>query len=215
MRSRIAYEVRQVSSLRDEEPALDRELLDLAAWIAEYYCAPIGEVLRGMLPLGGETRRSTRYLLTDPGRQVARQLILRPDSDPASRLLGLLEERPRGLPYLASKIDKPRDLLRPLIKRGWVVAEDREEDRDPLRAAAERLQAEFISRGEAGEKLKKQERELLAFLELHPGQHNVAELGEQVKRASEAARALARRGLVRLEMENVRRQTASRGTPRF
>ena len=79
-----------------------------------------------------------------------------------------------------------------------------EEERDPLRAAAERLQAEFVSRGETGEKLKKQERELLAFLELHPGQHNVAELGEQVKRASEAARALARRGLVRLEMESLR-----------
>jgi primosomal protein N' (replication factor Y) (superfamily II helicase) len=60
----VAYDVRPVSSLRDEEPALDRELLDLAVWIAEYYCAPIGEVLRGMLPLGGETRRSTRYLLT-------------------------------------------------------------------------------------------------------------------------------------------------------
>jgi hypothetical protein len=67
------------------------------------------------------------------------------------------------LPYLASKIEKPREVLRPLIKRGWVAAEDREEDRDPLRAAAERLQAEFVSRGEAGEKLKKQERELLLF----------------------------------------------------
>ena len=42
-------------SLRDEEPVLDRELLDLASWIAEYYCAPIGEVLKGMLPLSGET----------------------------------------------------------------------------------------------------------------------------------------------------------------
>src|SRR6476646_9033484 len=58
---RSTHEVRQVSGLRDEEPALDRELLDLAAWIAEYYCAPIGEVLKGMLPLSGETRRSTRY----------------------------------------------------------------------------------------------------------------------------------------------------------
>lgn len=201
---RVAQDVRPVSSLRDEEPVLDRELLDLAVWIAEYYCAPIGEVLKGMLPLSGETRRSTRYLLTDAGRQVARQLIVRPDSDPASRLLGLLEERPRGLAYLASKVEKPREKLRPLIKRGWVAAEDREEERDPLRAAAERLQAEFVSRGEAGEKLKKPERELLAFLELHPGQHNVAELAEQVKRASEAARALARRGLVRLEMESVR-----------
>ena len=104
----VAQEVRQVSALRDEEPVLDRDLLDLASWIAEYYCAPIGEVLKGMLPLSGETRRSTRYTLTDSGRQVARQLILRPDSDPASRLLGLLEERPRALSYLASKVDKPR-----------------------------------------------------------------------------------------------------------
>ncbi len=200
----LAHGVRQISSLRDEEPVLDRELLDLASWIAEYYCAPIGEVIKGMLPLGGEMRRSTRYSLTDTGRQVARQLIIRPDSDAASQLLGLLEERARSLSYLASKVDKPRERLRPLIQRGWVVAEDREEERDPLRASAERLQAEFVSRGEDGAKLKKYERELLAFLELHPGQHNVAELGEQVKRASEAARALARRGLIRLEVENLR-----------
>ena len=32
---------------------LDEELLRLGHWIAEYYCAPIGEVLRGMLPLSG------------------------------------------------------------------------------------------------------------------------------------------------------------------
>jgi primosomal protein N' (replication factor Y) len=52
-------------------------------------------------------------------------------------------------------------------------------------------------------KLKKAERELLAFLELHPGQHNLGELGETVKRASEAGRALARRELIRLEMEQL------------
>ncbi len=94
MRSPSRRRSGQVSSLRDEEPVLDRELLDLAAWIAEYYCAPIGEVLKGMLPLSGETRRSTRYTLTDPGRQVARQLIFRPDSDPASRLLGSARRAP-------------------------------------------------------------------------------------------------------------------------
>jgi len=60
----LAHVVRQISSLRDEEPVLDGELLDLASWIAEYYCAPIGEVVKGMLPLGGEMRRSTRYSVT-------------------------------------------------------------------------------------------------------------------------------------------------------
>src|SRR5215467_9253354 len=49
-----SYELREVLSLRDEDPVLDAELLELAEWIAEYYCAPIGEVLKGTLPLSGE-----------------------------------------------------------------------------------------------------------------------------------------------------------------
>ena len=53
-------------------------------------------------------------------------------------------------------------------------------------------------------KLKKSERELLAFLELHPGPHNVAELKGSVKNASQAARGLARRELIRLEPEGMR-----------
>ena len=50
-------ETREALQLLDEEPVLDDELLRWA-WIAEYYCAPIGEVLKGMLPLGGEMRRA-------------------------------------------------------------------------------------------------------------------------------------------------------------
>ena len=194
---------REALSLRDEEPVLDRELLDLGEWIAEYYCAPIGEVLKGMLPLSGETRKSTQYALTDSGRDVARQLVLRPESDAALRLLGLLAERSASTDFLTSKIKTARTLLRGLIKRGWVAAEDREEERDPLRASAERLEAEFLKRNSEQEKLKKGERELLAFLELHPGLHNLAELAKTVKRASESARALARRELIRLEIANI------------
>ena len=39
----------------------DAELLALGAWIAGYYCAPLGEVLRGMAPAGGEIRRGKVY----------------------------------------------------------------------------------------------------------------------------------------------------------
>ena len=138
------HSLREVLSLTDEEPVLDRELLALAQWIAEYYCAPLGEVLKGMLPLGGETRRSTQYALTDSGRQVARQLILRPESDAALRLLAMLEERARTASQLTAKIPNARTLVRGLMQRGWVVAEEKEEERDPLRASAERLEAEFL-----------------------------------------------------------------------
>ncbi len=196
-----AHDTREVLSLRDSEPVLEDSLLELGRWIAEYYCAPIGEVLKGMLPLSGETRRSTHYALTDSGRDVARQLLTKAHGDPAGQVLALLESRSRSTEYLATKVENAKGTLHGLVKRGWVAAEEREEDRDPLRARAERLEASFLSRPATSIKFKKNERELLAFLELHPGAHNVAELGEKLKQASEAARALARRGLITLATE--------------
>ncbi len=196
--------LREVLALTDEEPVLERELIDLAQWIADYYCAPLGEVLKGMLPLGGEKRRSTQYSLTEAGRQVARQLVIRPESDAALRLLALLEERPRTINQLTAKIPTARTLLKGLMQRAWVVTEDKEEDRDPMRASAERLEAEFARRADESVKLKKGERELLAFLELHPGLHNLGELVTKVKKASESARSLVKFGLIKLEVAGVR-----------
>jgi primosomal protein N' (replication factor Y) len=72
--------------------------------------------------------------------------------------------------------------------------------RDPLRAAASRLSVVFTARPE-GVRLKKAERELLAYLELHPGVHNLAEVDAAVKDASRAARAMARRGWLELKVE--------------
>jgi primosomal protein N' (replication factor Y) len=200
---RPTQELREVLRLLDAEPALDSELLHLGEWIAEYYCAPFGEVLKGMLPLSGEVRRSARYFLTEAGRDVARQVIVKPESDAAVRVLSVLEQQPRSAEYFVSRIENARTSLRALVKRGWVSVEEQREYRDPLRAAAQRLRAEFLHRPGPDIKLKKSERELLAFLELHPGPHNVAELNRSVNSASTAARGLARRELIRLEPEGM------------
>src|SRR5436305_11513080 len=68
-------ETRHALRLLDSEPVLSSELLALGRWIAGYYCAPLGEVLRGMLPLASEIRRGKLYTLTDAGRDAARQLL--------------------------------------------------------------------------------------------------------------------------------------------
>src|SRR5579875_305890 len=114
-------ETRQILRLVDAEPVLDEELLQLGRWIAEYYCTPLGEVLKSMLPLGGELRRSTLYSLTEKGSEVARQLTFDPALAP---ILRLLEERPRSAAYLAKKAEGARSVLRELIKNGWIVAEE-------------------------------------------------------------------------------------------
>src|SRR6185312_15143838 len=164
---------RLISKLLDDEPVLDEMLLKLGKWIADYYSAPLGEVLRGMLPLSGEFRRKKTYTLTEAGHDAARQLVTTEDSDPATAILRLLVEHPRTEQYLSGKTKNARPALKALIKRGWVMADETHEERDPLRLPAEKLLVEFMERAAEGTKLRKPERELLAFLELHPGPHNL------------------------------------------
>ena len=193
---------RELLRLLDEQPALDDELLKLGAWIASYYCAPLGEVLRAMTPLAGDLRRGKIFSLTTAGRDAARQLHLSETQDAATEILRLLDIRALSASYLTQKVDKAAAVLKSLEKKGFVEVEDVAAERDPLRASAARLRAEFVRRPTI-EKLPKAERELLSFLELHPGSHNVAELEERVAKASTAARALARRDLVKLTLEAV------------
>ncbi len=194
---------RELLRLLDEEPALNDELLKLGNWISSYYCAPLGEVLRAMTPLAGDLRRGKIFSLTKSGRDAARQLHLNETDteNPATEVLRLLDIRALSASYLIQKVPKAAVVLRALEKKGFVEAEDVAADRDPLRASAARLRAEFIKR--AAEKLAKPERELLSYLELHPGSHNVADLEKSVAKASPAARALARRDLVKLTLEAV------------
>jgi primosomal protein N' (replication factor Y) len=64
------FEVRYIEAVLDDEPLLSDHLLTLAEWMAQYYLAPLGEVLRGMLPLMAEVRRTVYYRITDLGRDV-------------------------------------------------------------------------------------------------------------------------------------------------
>src|ERR1700761_4757753 len=148
-------ETREILTVIDDEPVLDSRLLALARWIAEYYCAPLGEVVKSMLPLTGETRRTSQYTLTEAGRDVVRQLIVTEESDSASRILAALMERPLTLETLSRKIRGARDVMQALIKRGWVTMEEHGQERDPLRASAARLQAEFVQRPAPETKLNK------------------------------------------------------------
>jgi primosomal protein N' (replication factor Y) len=193
---------RDILRLVDDMPVLDAALLDLGRWIAAYYCAPLGEVLRTMAPMTGEIRRGKVFSLTDAGRDVVRQLWIgeEREDDPEYILLRSLEARPLSLATLKAKVADAARRLAALAKRGLIRGEDDYVERDPLRASAARLIVEFLSRGE--DKLPKAQRELLAFLELHPGRHRLSELESTVKHASPAARALARRGCVALKLDD-------------
>ena len=198
-----AVTTREVFRLVDAEPVLDAGLLALGNWIGGYYCAPLGEVLRGMLPLAAEIRRGKVYSLTDAGRDAARQLLFDASSeDPAVQILRMLDQRPLSAAYLERKLPLAGNAMRALERKHFVMVEQVQTERDPLRAPAERLRVELVGSTSAT-KLSKPERELLAFLELHPGSHNLKDLEKLVRNASPAARALARKKLVTLRSEPV------------
>jgi primosomal protein N' (replication factor Y) len=99
--TRPAGPVKEALRLLDEEPVLEDHLISLGRWIAGYYCAPIGEVLRVMTPLGGEIRSTRMYSLTDAGRDAARQLLFGTDTEDATiQVLRLLERRSLSSTYL-------------------------------------------------------------------------------------------------------------------
>jgi primosomal protein N' (replication factor Y) (superfamily II helicase) len=195
---------REALRLIDSAPVLNSELLGLGKWIAGYYCAPLGDVLRGMLPLAAEMRHGKIWSLTDAGRDAARQLMLdaAPD-DPVAQILHMLEKRPLSQAYLAKALPLADKAMKSLERKGFIVVEQVETERDPLRAPSERLRVELSTGKNADAKLNKPERELLAFLELHPGSHNLKELEGTVRNGSLAARSLGRKGLVRLKPETV------------
>jgi primosomal protein N' (replication factor Y) len=197
--------LKEVLRLIDEHPVLDCEMIALGRWIAAYYCCPIGDVLRSMTPLTGELRSSKMYELTDSGRDAARQLVLvTGDPDPLLQVMQLLQGRPLTEAYIKQKVPKAAYFLKSLQKKGFVQIEDVQADRDPMRAAAERLRVTQAAPSiiPEGTKLPKWERELLAYLDLHPGSHNLAQVEVAVKNASQSARSLARKKLVTLETES-------------
>ncbi len=57
-----------ITDVLDPEPAVSTELVALCLWIAEYYVAPPGEVLRAALPAGTQIVAEAVCALTEAGR---------------------------------------------------------------------------------------------------------------------------------------------------
>lgn len=197
----VEVPVKDALRLIDIEPVLDAELVALGKWISGYYCAPLGEVLRSMLPLASDIRSGKVYCLTDAGRDASRQMSIDPQAEDAiNQVMQMLAARSLSAHYIKRKMPLADRVLRSLERRGWIAVEAVQHDRDPLRAPAGKLRIALAGPEPPG-KIPKAEREVLAYLALHPGTHNLADLEPLIRNASQAARALARKQSVTLTPE--------------
>jgi primosomal protein N' (replication factor Y) len=96
-------EIRYLEAVLDEEPLLSEQLMGLAEWMAGYYLAPLGEVLRGMLPLMAEVRRTVYYRITDLGRDVLAKRVEGENVDSHPSRKGRGEDGAPGIPIGGAK----------------------------------------------------------------------------------------------------------------
>src|SRR5262249_32061649 len=68
--SLVESELKEVEELLDVEPPLTPDVLELTRWVADYYAAPLGEVMRAALPAGINTSIMQVVAMTERGRDV-------------------------------------------------------------------------------------------------------------------------------------------------
>ncbi|HSS37480.1 MAG TPA: hypothetical protein VLT58_01810, partial [Polyangia bacterium] len=91
---------RAIEAVVGGEPAFDEAMIAFCRWTADYYQAPLGEVLRAALPQGEQSTAKRAVRLTDQGRQeLERQAAVKT----------LLDDAPRD-PILAALADAGGEL---------------------------------------------------------------------------------------------------------
>ena len=138
------FEIKPVQQVLDQSALLPDELMKLAAWIASYYVAPLGEVLRGMLPLAAEVKRHVAYRIAEAGRRVLYEGAVK-GSSRRSKLTAEEQNREYAvLNYLeggeAAKMSALRSatgankrLLEGMVRKKWLAREAVAEERDARR----------------------------------------------------------------------------------
>jgi primosomal protein N' (replication factor Y) len=201
----LPVEAKPLISVLDEEPVLSPQLMELGKWIAQYYLAPIGEVLRSMLPLMSEVRRQVLYRITAVGRQAlsagaeqgsSRRSRLSPaQQDQEYAVLNALEsgEAMRAA-RLRSVTGASLRLLQGMLRKKWIARETAAESRDARRTVRYAVLIDDVRLP----KLNDNQQAILAELAAAAGELPVAELRRLEVPASTLA-TLVKRELVRIE----------------
>ena len=200
-----------IQSVLDPESLLSDELMRLGSWIASYYVAPLGEVLRGMLPLSAEVRRQWVYRIAEAGRKVlydgaekgaSRRSRLAPeDQNREYAVLNYLESGDAAkASSLRSATSASRNLLDGMVRKRWLTREAVAEERDARRV--DRI-AVLVADTRLPQ-LNANQTAVLAELAAAGGRQHLRDLRDRLKSAGlpeSTLSTLVRRCLVRLEEE--------------
>jgi primosomal protein N' (replication factor Y) len=203
------FEIKPVQQVLDDAALLPDELMKLAGWIASYYVAPLGEVLRGMLPLAAEVKRHFTYRIAETGRGVLyegaakgssrRSKLTAEEQNREYAVLNYLEGGEQAkMSALRSATGANKGLLEGMVRKKWLAREAVAEERD-----ARRLEkVAVLVDGARLPKLNENQTAILAELAAVGGRMRVRGLRLSLTRAGVPESTLAtlvKRGLVGIE----------------
>jgi primosomal protein N' (replication factor Y) (superfamily II helicase) len=206
---------KRILGVMDSQPVLNKQLLRLGRWIADYYLAPLGEVFRTMLPLGAEFKRAAVYRITPEGRMALHLAGMSGTSARSRRTPDEQAAEFRVLDYLGSQDEDAepdeagslrggiregkvrsvthvsRSILAGMVRKKWIVRED-------VSAVRDAVQTVKVAQLKSAEgKLNQNQRTIIETLAASVGRVPVETLRE-LKVPRTTLGGLVRRGLVEI-----------------
>jgi primosomal protein N' (replication factor Y) len=194
-------DIKELIDCLDEAPLFDAGMLRFLRWVADYYLAPLGQVIKTALPPGINWESSYHCSLTPEGRRAAAEGAS--DRTPAARVLQAIDPH-TGSPLKGLlKTNPSRSLFFSLEKKGLIRLEARLK---PARTTAKKaVFVEAVPCPHAIDALTLKEREVLCFIQAQ-GSPLLQEVRKRFKRTSVILKALAAKGQVRVKEKELFRE---------
>lgn len=207
-------EIKNIIEVLDDEPAFPTALLTDLEWLADYYIAPLGVVLKSALPAGATVSSKAKIFLTDEGKNALCDSNL---TDLERELLSKAESKPgitrKALSASSSDPKRAKNILTKLLRRKLLMTEEKlsasapsEKTEKLISIPAERSE-EVITRIESCGKKARVTAELLKYL-LSEGEISLSELKKSFKNVSAHIKRLEKEGLLTVRERRVWREPA-------
>ena len=214
--SLVESEIKDVQELLDVDPPLTPEVLEITRWVAEYYAAPWGEVLRAALPAGINVAIEQTVSITNQGREELIRLEKSGDTTVKTRALRLLaDEGEFEISAFSLRMGsaKPPKWVRDLEQADLITRSYRAHS-TPTRAKrrkAIRLSKSTSTESEAtdGRTTAAQQR-VLDTLRANHNEIAIVDLLKTAKVSESAIRTLLKKGVIEEFEEDVRRDPLAR-----
>lgn len=194
-------EIREIIDVLDETPLFDERMLQFFRWVADYYLAPLGMVIKTALPPGINWESCYHVSLTQEGKKVVEEHT--PHSLPSLDLLQAIDPH-QGSPLKTLLKDYPRRSLFFSLQKGGLISLETKVREGKTKVKRVTF-VEAVPPQCPIEDLKPKEKEILSVL--NEGEKiPLRELQRLVPKPSSALKGLRSRGLVAVEEEETYRE---------